>query len=495
MNQKKIGLGALVMMMFTTIFGFANGPVAFMQMGYAAIIWYILGAFFFFLPTSMMYAEFGSSFNEAKGGIYSWMERSLGKKTAFIATFIGLAAWVVWMISISQKVWIPFSTVFAGHDTTQSWSFLGLTSTQTVGLLAALFVLVVALFVTKGVDSISKISSLGGMFVMALNVILLVVSVVVVIANHGQFAEPIHAKSFIVPQNPAFQSPMQMISFALYAVFAYAGLEQMGGLMTDIKDPEKTYPKAALIATTVIGIGYAASILLWGATTNWLKLANMPAANLGNITYVLMHNLGFSLGHTLGLSATSATILGQWFARFAGLGMFMAYVGSFFVLTYSPLKSFILGSPKEIWPSSVRRLNKAGVPTVAVWLQALLVVIFVLAISFGGQNAKQLYLILTNMGNVSSTLPYVFLVAAFPIFKKLTDVKRPFVFFKTMRATWLVSAIVELLIVTSMVMTVLPLIINGDYFNAFWTIIGPVFFALLAWALYAHAEHKHGKLQ
>jgi len=494
MNNKKIRLGALVMMMFTTIFGFANGPVAFMQMGYAAIIWYVLGALFFFLPTSMMYAEFGASFKDAKGGIYSWMERSLGKKTAFIATFIGLAAWFVWMITISQKVWIPFSTIFAGQDTTQSWSFFGLSATQTVGLLAALFVAVVAIFVTRGVQGISRISSLGGMFVMALNIILLVVSVVVLFANGGHFAEPVTPEAFIVPQNPAFQTPMQLISFALYAVFAYAGLEQMGGLMPDIENAEKTYPRAALIATTVIGTGYAVSILLWGVTTNWLDLSHMESANLGNITYVLMNNLGVELGNSIGLSTTAAVTLGAWFSRFAGLGMFMAYVGSFFVLTYSPLKSFILGSPKEIWPKSITRLNQNGVPQVAVWIQALLVIVFVLAISFGGQNAGELYQIMTNMGNVSSTLPYVFIVAAFPLFKRLNDVERPFVFFKSQTTTVIVTLIVELLIITSIVMTIIPLFMSGDYFNAIWTIIGPIFFAVLAWLLYTRAERKYGKL-
>lgn len=494
MNKKKIGLSALVLMIFSTIFGFANGPVAYMQTGYAAIIWYVLGALCFFLPTSMMYAEFGSSYKDSRGGIYTWMEGALGKKTAFIATFVGLAAWVVWMISVSQKVWIPFSTVFAGHDVTQSWSIFGLSSTKTVGILASLFVIVVAFFVTKGVQSISKISSIGGFFVMALNVILLVASIAVLVANHGQFAEPVVAKSFIVPQNPAFQSPMQLISFALYAVFAYAGVEQLGGMMEDIDDAERTYPKAVFTATLVITIGYALSILLWGATSNWAELANMKDANLGNVTYILMNNLGVEFGSALGLSHATALTIGAWFARFAGLSMFMAYVGSFFVLTYSPLKSFILGSPKEVWPKRIVKLNTAGVPTLAVWLQAGLVVLFILGISFGGSNASELYQILTNMGNVSSTLPYVFLVAAFPIFKKLTDVKHPFVFFKSMKMTWFVVILVEALIVTSMIMTVVPLLMSGDISNAFWTIVGPIFFAFLAWLLYENAERKYGKL-
>ena len=33
-QKKKLSLGALVLMIFTTIFGFGNTPTAFQQMGY-----------------------------------------------------------------------------------------------------------------------------------------------------------------------------------------------------------------------------------------------------------------------------------------------------------------------------------------------------------------------------------------------------------------------------------------------------------------------------
>ena len=494
MDKKRIGLGALVMMMFTTIFGFANGPVAFARMGYAAIIWYILGASLFFLPTSMMYAEFGASFKDAKGGIYSWMERSLGKKIAFIATFIGLASWIIWMISVSQKVWIPLSTLIFGKDMTTTWSLFGMNGGQTVGVLAVVFVIVVAFFVTRGVKSISRISAIGGMFVMALNVILVLASIVVLIGHGGHFAEPLRWHSFFVSGNPDYKTIGQMISFALYAIFAYAGLEQMGGIMEDVDNAEKTYPKAALIATTIIGLGYAISILLWGASSNWAQIAGDKSVNLGNITYVLMNNLGTQLGDAFGMSHAGGVLLGSIFARFAGISMFFAYVGSFFVLTYAPLKSFILGSPKEVWPKKFIALNKHDVPAVAVWSQAILVSILIILISFGGKSATQLYLVLTNMGNVSSTLPYVFLVAAFPLFKRLNDVERPFVFYKSQTVTWIITILVEALTIISIILTIISPFQTGDLFGGMWTVAGPIFFGVLAWVLFTLGENRHGKL-
>ncbi|QBO37021.1 glutamate/gamma-aminobutyrate family transporter YjeM [Periweissella cryptocerci] len=492
MDKKKIGLLALTMMMFTTIFGFANGPVAFLQMGFASIIWYIIGALLYFLPTSMMYAEFGATYKESKGGLYSWMEHALGVRMAFIATFIGLASWIVWMIGVAAKVWIPLSTLVFGHDTTQTWSILGMNSTQTVGVLGVLFVLVITFFVNRGVQAIAKISSIGGMAVMALNVIFLVSSIIILVAHGGHFAEPIHGlATFTTPANTSFQSPLAMMSFALYAVFAYGGLEQMGGIMESVDKAEKTYPKAATIATVVIGLGYALSILLWGVSTSWAHLHGMGnAANLGNITYVLMNNLGVELGGAFGLSHAAALGLGSAFARFAGISMFLAYLGSFFFMTYAPIKSFILGTPRELWPSRMVKLNKAEVPSFSIWIQATVVSIFIIAVSFGGDSASTLYQVLTNMGNVSSTLPYVFLVIAFPMFKRLKNVDRPFVAYKSMAVTYVVSTVVAILLVVSIAFTVAQPIIAKDYFGAFWTVIGPVFFGIVAWAFYAHGEKK-----
>ncbi len=135
-KTKKIGLATLVMMIISSIYGFANTPRAFMQMGYASIIWYILAALVFFLPVSLMLAEYGSSFKEAKGGIYSWLEGSIGEKWAFVGTFIWLAAWIVWQVMVSQKICITISTIIFGHDTTNTWHLFGLNSTLTVALIS-----------------------------------------------------------------------------------------------------------------------------------------------------------------------------------------------------------------------------------------------------------------------------------------------------------------------------------------------------------------------
>ena len=164
-KSKKIGLFSLIMMIFSSIFGFTNMPVAFLQMGYASIIWYIFAAIFFFLPVSMMLAEYGSTFKDEHGGIYAWLSNTIGEKLAFIGTFIWLSSWIVWLINISSKVFIPFSALLFGKDMTQTWAFGPFSATQVVGILAILWIIFVTFFASRGADVISKVSSIGGAFV------------------------------------------------------------------------------------------------------------------------------------------------------------------------------------------------------------------------------------------------------------------------------------------------------------------------------------------
>ena len=86
--KKQLTLFSLVLMIFTSVYGFANMPRAFLLMGYGAIPWYLVGALLFFLPYALMMAEYGAAYKHEKGGIYSWMSSSVGPKYAFIGTFM-----------------------------------------------------------------------------------------------------------------------------------------------------------------------------------------------------------------------------------------------------------------------------------------------------------------------------------------------------------------------------------------------------------------------
>ena len=282
-----------------------------------------------------------------------------------------------------------------------------------------------------------------------------------------------------------------MLSFVVFAIFAYGGIEAVGGLVDKTEKPEKNFAKGIIIAALVISIGYSLAIVLWGVSANWQQVLSNHSTNLGNITYVLMTSLGATLGQALHLSPQAAALTGVWFARITGLSMFLAYTGAFFTLSYSPLKAIIQGTPKALWPTMMTKVNGNGMPANAMWLQCLLVSLFILLVSFGGDTASAFYNKLTLMANVSMTLPYLFLAIAFPFFKAQAELDRPFVMFKSRISTLLATTIVVLVVAFANIFTVIqPVMDSGDWNSTLWMVGGPIFFSLLALGIYENYRQR-----
>ncbi|MDO4912057.1 MAG: glutamate/gamma-aminobutyrate family transporter YjeM [Lactobacillus sp.] len=486
--NKKIGVTALILMIFSSIFGFANSAVAYLQMGYASIIWYILAAILFFLPVSLMIAEYGSTFKDASGGLYSWMKETVGEKVAFCGTFIWISAWIIWLVATSNKIYITLSSFLFGKDLTQSISIFGLNATASLGLLAILWMLILTALAKRGTGIISKVSSIGGTFTTAMIGVFLVASIVIIIMNHGHLAEPISFNSFIKSPNPQFNTTSATLGFVVYAIFAYAGMESFGGLTDSLDKPEKTFPRGLLFASLFIAIAYSLMIFLWGCTTNWRTVLGRNNITIGNVTFYMMKSLGFTFGQSLHLGNSTSMMLGDWFMRFTAFGNFIGYIGSMFVLVYTPIKSFILGS-KDLWSEKVVKLNKHGIPATALNYQAILVCVILFLVSFGGSNAQVFYTILTDMSNIATCVPYLFLVAAFPFFKK-KGYKQSFEVFKNQKITVFVTVITMLVLISGILFTCIDPIVQHQYQTAFWTIIRPIFFGVLALIIYSRAKKQ-----
>lgn len=273
------------------------------------------------------------------------MNNSVGPRFAFIGTFMWFSSYIIWMVSTSAKVWVPFSTFLYGSDMTQHWRIAGLEPTQVVGLLAVAWMILVTVVASKGINKIARITAVGGITVMCLNLVLLLVSITILLLNGGHFAQDIN---FLASPNPGYQSGLAMLSFVVFAILPMAELKRL--VVWSIKRKiQKELCQRYCFAAIVISIGYSLAIFLWGVSTNWQQVLSNGSVNLGNITYVLMKSLGMTLGNALHLSPEASLSLGVWFARITGLSMFLAYTGAFFTLCYSPLKAIIEGTPKALW--------------------------------------------------------------------------------------------------------------------------------------------------
>ncbi|ADK14706.1 glutamate/gamma-aminobutyrate family transporter YjeM [Clostridium autoethanogenum] len=486
-NLKKLSLVALILMIFTEVFGFANMPRAFLLMGYSSIPWYIISGIAFFIPYAFMMAEFGSAFKDEKGGIYSWMNRSVGPKYAFEATFMWYASYVVLIVDMCSLIWIPLSNLIFGKDVTASWGFWGLKSTQVIGIFSIIFIVAITFIATKGLKDISKVTSIGGTAVMLLNVFLIIGAVIVLIASHGHLAQPL---SFTVSPNPKYGSSLSILSFIVFAIFAYGGIEVVAGLVDQTEKPEKNFAKGMAISAIVITLGYSIGIFMCGIFTNWKQVLSNPDVHLANVAYVIMQNLGYQLGVSFNLSQSAALTLGAWIARFVGLSMFLALTGSIITVLYGPLKQIIEGTPKGLFPEKLTAI-KDDMPKNAMWAQCIIIVLFLVLLTIGGEGASKFFNIVVSMTNVALTIPYMFIAGAFVPFKKKKEINKPFIIFKGYKSSLIWEIVVVFTIGFANLFTIIAPAFQGDMQSTIWMVVGPIFFSIVAFILYSNYEKKN----
>lgn len=492
MKEKgKMNLRALILMIFTAVFGFTNMPRSFYLMGYSAIPWYIFSALTFFIPFAFMLAEYGAAFKDEKGGIYSWMEKSTNRKYAFIVTFMWYASYIVWMVNVGTGIWVVLSNAIFGYDRTQELSIFGLNSVQSLGICGILWIIFVTAFSSKGMEKIQKFTSVGGTAVALINVFLYIGGIIILILNKGQFQEAVTANAFIHSPNPDYISGTKVLSFVVYAIFAYGGIEVIGGLVDETENAEKTFPKGVALSAVIIAVGYSVGILIFGIFTNWtFTFTEFAKENvtLGNVSYIIMNQMGYQIGLAFGQTEEVARQIGSWVSRYMGISMFLSLTGAFFTLIFSPLKQLIGGTPKELWPKSWTK-EKNGIYVNAMKYQALCVIVIIAIVSFGGSSAKKFFELLVSMTNVSMTLPYFFIAYSFLGFKKNDSIKKPFIKFKSMKITKLAVFIVCATVGFANLFTVVsPAITEHDYMTTIMSIAGPLFFTLIAVILYNRAE-------
>ena len=493
-TKGKLSLAGLSLMIFTTVYGFGNIPVAFYQMGYGAIPWYIAGAILFFLPFAFMTTEMGSAFKEEKGGIYSWMERAVNPTFAFVGTFMWYASYVIWMVTVANKILIPIVNLIFGNS--------NLPSPFWISLIAIVWVGLVTLMVSKGVDTIKKFTSVAGVAVLSLNVVLILGAVLVLILN-GHTATPINLQAFTTSPNPTFDgSVTSFIAFLVFAIFAYGGVESIAGLVDQTDKPEKNFPKGIVLSALIIAVGYSVAILSVGFFTDynmWLPAIKNQTMNLGTVPYMLIQHLGQEVGMALHLSTGATNLLVEIFARYIGLSMLLAYMGAFFTLTYSPIKQTIVGTPQKLWPGKIGQLDKDGMPKFAMGIQfAIVAVIIILNYLTSQGGASKFFLILTNMANVSMTLPYVLIVIAYWYFKKDQTIEKPVVFFKSHALVTFLTVLVLIVVVAANFFTIIQPIVQHSktaVSDVASMVAGPVVFGLIAYWMMSRYQRKIKKNQ
>lgn len=491
-NQtKKLGVASLVMMIFSIIFGFTNPTIAFLKLGYSSIIWYVFSAVTFFLPLIFIVAEFAVSFkNDASGGIYTWMSRSRGDLYGFVGTFMWYFVIIVWITGVAARIWVPISSLLFAEDKTKTWNLFGLGSTKTLAIFGILLVIGVTFMATRGFNKVSMIAKIGGLSCTAINILLYITSTLILVLNKGYFEEPIKGvETFFKSPNPN-DTIITLFGFITFSVFAFGGIETLASLVDKAKSA-KTFSKACMVGGVVIAIGYSTAIFFWGITANYKEMNTQ--AHLGNVLFIFMRNLGYKLGLALGMPIEAASNLGSIFMRIVGVSIFFSFLGALFTIVYSPLKTLFDGSPKGLWPENFTKKNAANMPQNAMWIQAVIVCLILGVTPFLGDAMATFFDILQLLTNVAQSLAFIFIIAAFPAFRKNENLNHDFKIFKTNGLAYFVTTISLLVLAFATIFTIIEPTLKGEVGGLSKTmimIIGPVVFFIIALLIFKSYKNR-----
>jgi len=339
--KKKISFFSLVLLVIAAIDSIRNLPAAAL-FGPSLIFFFTLAAVLFLIPTALVAAELAGTFPE-KGGVYHWVQMAFGDKLGM------LAIWLQW---INTMVWYPTILSFiagtlaylVNPDLAQSEGYIA-----TVVISVFWILTIVNLF---GLNFSAKVNSLCALIGTVFPMIILI-GLGLIWAFTGQPLQIELTRETIVPN---LMNSRNWIS--LVAIMAsFLGMELSGVHVSDIRDPQRNFPKAIFLAAFFI-------------------LTTMVLGSIA-IAFVLPDNeISLVAGVMQVFTNFFATFHMEWCIPILTILIVVGSVGGIINWLISPAKGLLHASEFGFMPTFFTKKNRYGTPARILIAQAILVTIF-----------------------------------------------------------------------------------------------------------------------
>lgn len=298
------------------------------------IAWLIGGILAMF--GALCYGELGANMPES-GGEYHYISRiihpSLGFLSGWISLIVGFSAPIA-AAAISMSIYIE--TVFPG------WP---------VRLMAVLTILLLS--VLHAYDLRLGVRVQAGLVILKIMIILGFIAGVM-------FTGPGPDASIISDINPDFWFGPAFAVILIFVAFSYFGWNAASYIGAEIKEPEKTLPRALIIGTTTVTILY----LL-------VNYAYLTAVSIDKIAGVES------------IANTAAVILwGEAGGRTISILIAVGLISTVSAMIITGPRVYEAMARDSLFPESLGKLNRHSVPSMAVALQAVVAIIFAITATF-----------------------------------------------------------------------------------------------------------------
>jgi glutamate:GABA antiporter len=327
--------------------GYLGSTPASAVYGLASVFLYVLPAFVFLIPVSLVAAELASGW---EGGVYNWVREGVSAPMGLLAVWCEFAQTIFYYPALLAFVASTLAYVFDPR--------LAGNGVYNAVIIIVLFWLGV-LVTTGGVNIVAELSSSGTVIGTLIPGALLVVFGVVYLLQGNHSAAPMTTRH-LLPQ----WSGLASIVLVVNSFFTYAGVEVNAVHVDEMQNPGRDFPKSIFLAMALV----LAVFILPTLAISWVIPSKQISFTAGVMQAfdALFHHFG--VGFAVPLIALALAI-----GALAGM---MAWLGG-------PSEGLLrIGREQGFLPPYFQKVNDRGIEVHILTAQAIVITIIALLYAF-----------------------------------------------------------------------------------------------------------------
>jgi glutamate:GABA antiporter len=375
--RREMGFWDVLLFNIATVLG-PRWVAAAAHSGTSSISLWVLAAALFFVPSALVINELSSRFPE-EGGLYVWAKEAFGDFHGFVA------GWTYWIYTIFY-----FPGLLLASTAMSAYVFgprgAALSEDRTFLVLGSLALLAVAVILNiVGLNVGKWLQNAGGLFTYVPLLMLLGIAAILY-TRSGSVTH--FTRSNILPT-----WNWSTVNFWSQIAFAFSGLELVSAMSEEVRDPQRTLPRAVLSSGVLIAAMYMVGTVA--------VLAIVPAADVSTTSGVYQAITGGSIMLKVAFLGILAAVLVT-AGNAGGVGSTVAGIARV---------PFIVGIDRYL-PAAFGKIHpKWRTPYISMLVQAIASGA-VLVISQVSETTRGAYQVLVDITIVVYFIPFLYMFAA-----------------------------------------------------------------------------------
>ena len=391
-SSEKISVLALVLLITGAIDSIRNLPATAL-FGSSLIFFFIFSAIVFLIPVALVSAELSSTWPEEEGGVYSWVRHAFGDNLAFFA---------IWLQWINTMVWYP--TILSFVAGTLAYLINPELAQNKFYLISVILIVfwTLTLVGLSGLRASATFASFCAIVGMIIPMGFIILLAIIWLLQGNPIAIHLSFNSLM----PHWQDTQSWISLTAIMT-SFLGMELAAVHVRNVENPQRNFPRAMYFSVLLI-----LSTMILGSLAIALVL---PQEKISLVNGVMQAFSNFFEAYHLSACMPIMVIL-----------LLLGSLGGMVNWIISPAKGLLLAADNGFLPHWLYQLNKHGVASRILFLQAILVTLLCSGfLLFPSVNA--IYWLFTALSTELYILMYVTLfISAIRLKAKYAKLPRPF---------------------------------------------------------------------